>query len=362
MSRRPGKKKRVHIGRIILLLFVAAAAAAAGWGWYSLQPAGTGKTEDFTVNEGESLTSILTRLQDDGMIRNADFSRLWLQIKGVPGWYAGTYPVSSDMPAEEIMTVLSDPSNAVTTDVRVTIPEGWWAKEIAQALSEKFPYTKEEFLQAWNDMDYIRTLAKDYPFLNVESLEADDLKVKLEGYLFPETYMIDQEADVNEITRTFLDQFEKVYDSLKSQFDKSDMNVEEVVTLASIVQFESGSPADMKEIAGVFENRLTQDMPLESSVTVCYALYDKFDDPKACETNVDIDSPYNTYLVKGLPPGPILNPGREALEAVLDPADNDYLFFVADIYNKKSDPGKVYYAKTYEEHLKLMEELGLVIE
>lgn len=362
MPRRPKKKKKVHIGRIVFVLVLLVLAAAAGYGWYSIQPAGTGKSEEFTVNEGESLPSILGRLQSDGMIRNADLSRLYLQVKGVPGWYAGTYPVSSDMSAEEIMQVLADPARAISQDVKITIPEGWWAKEVAQELSEHFPYRKQEFLDAWNDMDYIRTLTKDYPFLSVKSLNNSALKVKLEGYLFPETYFIDPEADIDEITRTFLDQFASVYNELKPQFEASDYSVEQVLTLASIVQFESGTEADMKDIAGVFDNRLAQNMRLESSVTVCYALYDQFDDPKACETRTDIDSPYNTYLAEGLPPGPILNPGKAAIEAVLAPADNDYLFFVADIYNKKSDPGKVYYAKTYEEHQKLMEELGLVIE
>ena len=125
----------------------------------------------------------------------------------------------------------------------------------------------------------------------------------------------------------------------------------------TFVQFESGTKQDMATIAGVFYNRLNQDMRLESSVTVCYALYDQFDDPQDCETQTDVDSPYNTYLNNGLPVGPILNPGGDALLAVLEPESSEYLFFAADIHGD----GKVYYSKTYEEHQRICEELGLIL-
>ena len=143
------------------------------------------------------------------------------------------------------------------------------------------------------------------------------------------------------------------------------MSLHELITLASIVQYEAATSEDMQRIAGVFYNRLKADMPLQSTVTVCYALYDDLDRSdtdswKACEASTDIDSPYNTYLHSGLPVGPILNPGEEAIEAVLHPENNDYLFFIADINGVKGEAGKVYYSRTYEEHQKLQEELNLI--
>ena len=211
-------------------------------------------------------------------------------------------------------------------------------------------------------MDYIKELSKDYPFIQPKSLENDDLMVKLEGYLFPNTYFVSLDATIDDVTRMMLDEFAYIYDVYETEFIDSKLSVEQLLTLASIVQFEAGTPEDMKTIAGVFYNRLEKDMMLQSSVTVCYALYDDFDSPEACETQVDIDSPYNTYKIDGLPIGPILNPGEEAILAVLEPEENDYLYFVADIHNIKSNPGKVYYSKTMEEHNKWIHELDLIIE
>lgn len=105
-----------------------------------------------------------------------------------------------------------------------------------------------------------------------------------------------------------------MYKENKKAFDKSDLSIHQIISLASVVQFEASEPSDMAKIAGVFYNRLDQGMKLQSSVTVCYALYDDFNDPKDCETNPEVDSPYNTYLHEGLPIGPILNPGMKPLK------------------------------------------------
>lgn len=361
-SRRRRGRKKHHWGRWLVVILVLAIAGACGWAWYELQPPGTGLEREITVEEGESLETVFDKLQKEGIIKNAQLLDLYASVKGKPGWYAGTYTMNSDMTADEVLSWLNDPENARSGQISVTIPEGWWAKEVAQRLSENLPFTAQQFLDAWNDQSYIETLAKDYPFLDPQSLSNPDLRVKLEGYLFPETYQFSPNSTIDEVTRMFLDQFNKVWTENREKFEASGKTVEQVVTLASVVQFESGNVQDMKTIAGVFENRLKDDMMLQSSVTVCYALYDEFNDPQDCETQYDVESPYNTYLNQGLPPGPILNPGREAIEAVLEPEQNDYLFFVADINNVKSDPGKVYYARTYEEHEQLMQELGLVIE
>ena len=122
-----------------------------------------------------------------------------------------------------------------------------------------------------------------------------------------------------------------------------------------MVQYEASTKKDMELVAGVFYNRLKKGMKLESSVTVCYALYDDLTSGEDCEIQYNIDSPYNTYKNEGLPVGPILNPGEDAIAAVLHPEKSDYLYFVADIYGD----GKVYYAKTYDEQLKNQEKFNL---
>ena len=153
------------------------------------------------------------------------------------------------------------------------------------------------------------------------------------------------------MTMRFLDEFDRNYQMFKGQLEGSEMSFHDLITLASVVQFESGHPDDMKLIAGIFENRLRDGYRLQSSVTVCYALYE-YDSWLDCEQNYEVESPYNTYMIDGLPIGPVCNPGIDAIEAVLNPTPSDYMYFIADVYGDKT----VYYATTYEEHLANIEQ------
>ena len=192
----------------------------------------------------------------------------------------------------------------------------------------------------------MREMIDRYEFLD-ESILNDAYHVKLEGYLYPNSYFIYRNTDAREVTLRLLDGFDTVYQSLKADIEASDYTVHELVTFASVVQFESGNPEDMPIIASVFTNRFKAGMKMESSVTVCYALYDEFKNFQDCETNPDIESPYNTYLYEGLPVGPVNNPSIDALKAVLHPADTDYYYFISDVYGDH----QLIPAKTYEEHL-----------
>ena len=362
----PKKRRRVKVGRIILGILILLLITAGSFTFYAysaLRPMGQGNIEkEFEIQEGESLSTVLEDLQKEDLIKNSTIASLYAKMSGHETHYAGTYLLKDNMSLQEILAYIADPSNIMAETIHFTIPEGTWAKEIAANLSQVMPYSQEEILQLWNDPAYIQELSKTYSFIDPSILDNEQLKVKLEGYLYPETYYLDKDMSLDAITRAFLDQFNIVYQENKEAFEQSGMSVEQVVTLASIIQFESGSVEDMKTISGVFHNRLQQNMKLESSVTVCYALYEDFKDASDCETRYDVDSPYNTYQVEGLPPGPILNTGKEAILAALSPEENDYLFFAADIHNVKSNPGKVYYSKTYEEHEQIVKDLKLVIE
>ena len=350
-KKKAARKPRRRWPAVLLTFIIVMALACCGIGlWYigETKPTGT-ESEEVTVavEEGETSESLFKKLEEDGLIRSVEAAKLCARIRGSADLYAGTFVLNKGMSTEQILEHLANPDNSVLTYNVITVPEGTWAKQIADILAENYPeYTAQDFLDLWNDADYIKTLSETYSFLNPEILNNEQFFVKLEGYLFPETYYMDKDLTSDEITRTFLNQFQTVYDKYKDQIEASGMSLEEVLTLASIVQFESGDPAVMPDIARVFLNRLDQDMPLQSSVTVCYALYDKYSSAKDCETNPDVESPYNTYLHNGLPIGPILNPGEEAIKAVLEPADNDYLYFVADIHGD----GSVHFARTWEEH------------
>lgn len=357
------KPKKSHKVRntllILLLVLLIVTSGFFGFGYFQLQPVGEGQNVvTFEIKEGESFDSVLKGLESKKLIKSASVAKIYSKLTGHQDHFAGAFEINDGMSTKEVLEYISRVENAKAQQISITIPEGTWAKEIASKLSESFPYTKEEILDMWNDINYIRTLSNDYTFLDPGALMNENYKVKLEGYLFPETYFMDEDATIDEITRTLLDGFNSVYKKYEADFKKSSLSVHELVSLASVVQFESGLEKDMPTIAQIFYNRLDQSMRLESSVTVCYALYDDFNNPQDCEVKTDIDSPYNTYTHDGIVIGPILNPGEAAIRAVLEPQPNDYLFFVADIHGD----GSVYYSKTYEEHQKRMEELGLVIE
>lgn len=319
----------------------------------------------FVVESGENMDSVLTRLQEQNLIKNSFLVSLHARISGLTQTWEGVFTLNDSMSADEILRCLNDADQAKTNQTLITFPEGSWAKDYAALIEENLGISAEDMIAQWNDMEYIRTLAQEYSFLDADVLDNDAYRIRLEGYLFPETYAFDEDADADAVTRTFLDHFQEIYDKYTQDFADSDMSVHQLITLASIVQYEASSEADMRAIAGVFYNRLAQNMPLQSTVTVCYALYDDLDRSdseswRACEASTDIDSPYNTYVNEGLPVGPIVNPGEQAINAVLHPDESDYLYFIADINGVRGEAGKVYYSTTYEEHRKLQEELGLV--
>ena len=359
--RKVNKKRRF---RRILLLIVLAIVLCVGiiFGFYTmnLKPVGDGENKvDFEISEGATFDQVMDSLEKNDLIRSATVAKVYTKLNHVNTYYAGDFELNDAMSCQEIFDYLGNPKNAKKDQVTLTVTEGKWAKEIAESLAKKFPeYKASDFEDKWNDISYIKKLAKDYTFLDTKTLNNKNYKIKLEGYLFPDTYSFNEDATIDEITRTFLNRFQEVYDTYETEIDNSDYSLQEILSLASVVQYESATTSDMKEIAGVFYNRLDDGMKLDSSVTVCYALYDQMNSAQDCEVETDIDSPYNTYLHSGIPIGPILNPGEDAIKAVLNPTKSDYYYFLADI----NGDGKVYYSKTLEEHEAKMKELGLVLD
>ncbi len=227
----------------------------------------------------------------------------------------------------------------------MTLREGLWAKDMAKALSLKLDITEENLLELWNDETYVKGLISQYEFLSEDILNPV-LKVKLEGYLAPNTYNFYIDSSAEEITKKLLNQTEKIFNTYYDQFMASEYSVHELFTLASLTQYESGDFAEDQIIAGIWYNRLDINMRLESSVTICYALYD-FESWEDCERYTNIDSPYNSYRNAGIILGPVSNPGENSIKATLMPQASDYLFFLADVYGD----GTIYYSKTYEEHV-----------
>lgn len=351
-------KKQLIAGGIIAVIILAIIITFTIFKVNTAAISNTSEEVVFEVVDGDTIDSITARLEDEKIIKSASFAKLSAKLSGIDGFIVGQFKLDKSWDSNTIIKYLTVQKNVMHDEVLITFREGIWAKEIAGLIEEKVGISAESLIALWNDDTFLNSLIEKYDFLD-ESILNSEYRVKLEGFLFPETYSFNKKATAEEITYTFLDHFQSEYDKVKQDIEKSGMSLHDIITLASVVQYESKSEEDMKMIAGVFFNRLKQNMPLQSSVTVCYAMYE-YDSWEECEVNTDIDSPYNTYQYAGLPTGPILNPGADAIQAVLHPKSHDYLYFIADINNVKDEGvGKVFYSKTLEEHSKLQSELGL---
>ncbi|MBR5341576.1 MAG: endolytic transglycosylase MltG [Erysipelotrichaceae bacterium] len=312
----------------------------------------------FIVDEGAYGKSTLVKLQENGIIKDADivyyYNRIFDGYEFVAGYfeiphkmtdeYGNEHPTTLD----ELLAFIADPKNAHQDTVTLSFDEGGLLVDYAQKIGEYTTVSAEELLNYWDDRDVIRSYMNEYPFLTEEILE-DDVKHCLEGYLFPDTYEFFEFTNCDEITRRFLDRTLEVYQKYKDDFDASKFTINEIFTLASMVQWESGDPTDSSLVAGVFVNRLNAEMMLQSSVTTCYA----FDMKEECFEKGDITEinwtyhPYNTYTIDGFPPGPICNANELSIYASLHPDTEDgYFFFVANYCD-----GGTKFTKTYEEHL-----------
>jgi UPF0755 protein len=294
----------------------------------------------FKIELGESTASVLQRLEQQGLISSANALRTFLIYKGLDTTLqAGDYLISPSLTPVEIAYALQD---AVPSSVNFTILAGWRLEEIAQALpTSGLNITPHEFLIAARSGVY--SLPPEYSIPSSASLE---------GILYPDTYRFRRDVPVNEFISTILGNFEqKLTTDIQDGFTRQGMSVFEAVTLASMVEREAVLPEEMPLIASVFINRMAIGMKFESDPTVQYAI--GFNPTqKTWWTNplsradLQIDSPYNTYLYPGFPPGPIANPGLDALRAVAFPAKTPYYYFRAACDNT----GKHLFAETFQQH------------
>jgi UPF0755 protein len=226
--------------------------------------------------------------------------------------------------------------------------EGSTVPQYAAAIAEKFSYSAEDILAVWNDREYLSALIDDYWFLTDEILR-EGIMYPLEGYLYPETYIItDEDATIQEITQVILAMTDEKLSQRRGAIENSGRTVHQFLALTSVVENESLFQKDRPVIAGVFINRLERGMPLQSDITVLYALQEKRVD--VTYKDLEVDSGYNTYKYSGLPIGPVCSPSAPAMDDVLDYEKSDYLFFFA------KEDGTVIFSKTLEEHEKAAKE------
>ena len=307
------------------------------------KPLGMGEDIEIYVPSGASTGDIATILAKENLINYPLLFRVISKNRGNDGLYReGAHILNGSMNYEKMMETLKQDTvnNAVTT---FTIPEGYEARQIAEALSQKGLVDKDRFLELVDKGDFNYLFLKDLP-------KRDN---RLEGYLFPDTYEVFVNSSEEEIISKMLDRFEQIFDEeYYLRAEEIGMTVDEVIILASIIEREAMHSDEMAIVSGVFLIMLNsrEYYRLESCATVQYILGER---KKVLSTrDTKIDSPYNTYMYGGLPVGPIASPGKLSIEAALYPADVEYLFFVAD------DDGRHIFTKTYEQHLKAIDEIN----
>jgi UPF0755 protein len=297
-----------------------------------------------TVPPGATAGDIGGTLQQRGLIRSGLAFRLAADQAGVgSSLAAGDYELSRSMSTNDIIQVLAH--GQVKRGLLATIPEGWRSEQIADRLDATGFASRD---------DFVRAISRPASVPGVDLLGASP-PPRLEGYLFPETYEVPQKVSGPKAAELMVRMFsQRVGDVLRSQ-PESKLTPHQVLTLASIVEREAKQASERPLIASVYLNRLAADLPLQADPTVQYAVATR-DGPAAgayhywkqdlTPADLQIDSPFNTYVIPGLPPGPICNPGEASIRAVLQPAKTDYMYFVATT----DGSGTHLFARTLDEH------------
>ena len=365
------KKKKSHLKGFLVTVLVLLILLGAG-GFFglryaesALQPVDPSSKQYMTVQipDGSNAQEIGSTLEKSGVIKNGLIFTLYVKYKNYNELKSGYYNLQKSMSVEDIIKELQKggtPEPQEVTLASLTIPEGYTLEQIAQTIGQlqgnfKEPLTAEAFLAKVQDETFIAQEVAKYPNL-LASLPAKDsgVRYRLEGYLFPATFTIKESTTVESLIDEMLAAMDKNLSSHYATIKEKNLTVNELLTIASLVEKEGAKTEDRKLIAGVFYNRLNQGMPLQSNIAILYAegkLGQNISLADDAGIDTTINSPYNVYTNLGLMPGPVDSPSLDAIESSINQTKSDYLYFVANVQD-----GKVYYATTLEDHDKNVQE------
>lgn len=295
----------------------------------------TGETVSVTIPDGAGTEEIANILKENDLIGSVFGFKLTSKLEGFDGTYKqGTYNVDTGMTKRQIMELIQ--SGKVATDIKLTIPEGYTVKQIAAKVEEEGICTAEAFINEVNTGTFEYAFLKDLP----------EREYRLEGYLFPDTYFLNVDMGAHEVIDMMLKRFEQMYTKeYQDAVTSSGYTLDEIVTLASMVEKEIKLPEERARAAGVMYNRLRDGITLGIDATVLYAVGKTAGE--LTQADLDIDSPYNTRKNYGLPLGPISNPGEASIKAALFPETHKYLYYVVEAAGKDNHV----YCETYDEFL-----------
>ncbi len=360
---RTAKRIVAVVMSLVVVFFLATCTFGFFWVKSSLEPINTEakKTIQVEIPEGSSTKEIANILFENDLIKNATVFNYYSKIKSYNNYQSGFYNLSQSMSVDDLAKALQESGTPTAQEEpagKVLIVEGYTLTQIANSVTlnaktddktDKTPFTSEEFLATVTNQEFIDRMVATYPNL-FASLPAADSGViyRLEGYLFPAVYDYYDDATIENLVEQMISTTDARLQPYYEAIANKNLTVNEVLTLASLVEKEGSTDEDRRNIASVFFNRLNAEMPLQSNIAILYAQGKLGEETTLAEdTNIDtsIESPYNIYWRAGLMPGPVDSPSLSAIEAVLNANATDYYYFVADVTT-----GTVYFANTIEEH------------
>ena len=365
------KKKKSHLKGclvtvfLLLILFSVGGFFGLRYAESALQPVDPSSKQFVKVQipNGSNTQEIGSILEKSGLVKHGMLFTLYVKYKNYTELKSGFYNLQKSMSTDELIKALQvggTPEPQEVVFANLTIPEGYTLEQIAQAVGQlqgdfKEPLTADAFKAKVQDENFIAQEVAKYPNL-LESLPTKDsgVRYRLEGYLFPATYSIKEGTTVESLIDEMLAAMDKSLATHYTTIKEKNLTVNELLTIASLVEKEGAKTEDRKLIAGIFYNRLNQNMPLQSNIAILYAegkLGQKISLADDAAIDTSIDSPYNVYTKVGLMPGPVDSPSLDAIESSINQTKSDYLYFVANVQD-----GKVYFATTLEEHDKNVQE------
>jgi len=323
------------------IIVIALVILAAGWlFWLNLNPPADsqGRAQAFFVNKGQTIKQIANNLRTANLIRSPFYFQYVIWRGGLK-IQAGEYLISPAFNTRAIVKILSG-GETVSRDKTITLIEGWDIKDMAAYLE------KNQIAAAGEYLKLAGALLSDwqFSFAKPDFLSDAPAKANLEGYLFPDTYRIVAGATAEQIIDKMLYNFnKKLTPEMRRDMAAQQKTIYQIIIMASLLEKEVRTADDMKIVSGIFWDRIKYGMPLQSDASLSFILDDKIGGHTLEQTK--IDSPYNTYKYRGLPPGPIANPGLNAIKAAIYPVETDYAYFLSD-----PATGKTIFSRSLKEH------------
>ena len=343
-------KKKIIIPLLVVVVLLIGAAGGVVYvkSWFHPVNANDTDLVSIEIPMGSTTGAIATLLAKNQVIQNAFAFKLYTKWIDKGTLQAGSYQLSPSMTMEEIVEILKGGKVLEAAEYKITIPEGWQLKEIAARIAEFTKKSPEEILQALNEESFVQQVTSDYPSEMTKGIFTKGTRYALEGYLYPATYFYYEDPstlELNEIIQPMLDETEKIYEKYAEKAQSIGLNFHELLTLSSMIEEEATKKADRKKISSVFHNRMNVSMSLQSCPTVFYAMDHHKD--RLLYSDLETESPYNTYREGGLPIGPIANAGESSIEAAIYPEDTNYFYFLAN------EDGETFFSEDFANHKEL---------